>query len=59
MTRATLSQESFRQHIQDKLLLDDLPAARDIAHAVWFLATEHSRSITGATLKVDAGWTAH
>ncbi|MDF9434136.1 SDR family NAD(P)-dependent oxidoreductase [Chromohalobacter israelensis] len=59
MTRATLSQESFRQHIQDKLLLDDLPVAEDIADAVWFLATEHSRSITGTTLKVDAGWTAH
>jgi NAD(P)-dependent dehydrogenase (short-subunit alcohol dehydrogenase family) len=40
-----------------KSLLDRLPSAKEIATAAVFLATDESASITGITLKIDAGMT--
>ncbi|MFW6055147.1 MAG: SDR family NAD(P)-dependent oxidoreductase [Thermodesulfobacteriota bacterium] len=59
LTRKALSNEDFRDYVQGEVLLEELPKTRDIANAVLFLSSEASRFITGATLTVDAGWTAH
>lgn len=59
LTRKALSREDFRDYVHGEVLLDDLPKPRDIASAVLFLSSEASRYITGTTLAVDAGWTAH
>ncbi len=59
LTRKALSDKSFRAYIYGEVLLDELPGTTDIANAVLFLSSEASKFITGTTLKVDAGWTAH
>ena len=58
-TRKALSDPDFRSYIYGEILLNELPATTDIANAVLFLASEASRFMTGTTLLVDAGWTAH
>ncbi len=47
-------EEAFIRHSQTKRLL----TARDIAHAVTFLASDASAFISGLTLPVDGGYTA-
>lgn len=59
MTRTTLARDDFQARIRDRLLLETLPTLTDVANAVWFLASDQSAGTTGATLKVDGGWTAH
>lgn len=59
MTRSTLARPDFQSLIQHKLLLTNLPELEDVAAAVFFLASSTAAGITGATLKVDGGWTAH
>lgn len=58
-TRKALSDPDFRSYIYGEILLNELPATKDIANAVLFLSSEASRFMTGTTLLVDAGWTAH
>ncbi|RKR07404.1 NAD(P)-dependent dehydrogenase (short-subunit alcohol dehydrogenase family) [Kushneria sinocarnis] len=59
MTRETLADTTMRSLIEQKCLLEALPEPADVAAAVHFLASEGARYMTGTTLKVDAGWTAH
>lgn len=42
---------------EQKSLLKRLPTAEDIGHAVVFLASDEAATITGITLKIDAGMT--
>lgn len=59
MTRETLARGAFRDLIAQRLLLQELPQPSDVAEVVCFLASERSRGITGTTIRVDGGWTAH
>ncbi|MDA3921180.1 MAG: SDR family oxidoreductase [Salinisphaera sp.] len=59
MTRETLARDDFRDLIDQRLLLQELPQPTNVAEAVCFLASERSRGITGTTIRVDGGWTAH
>ncbi|AWN15862.1 SDR family NAD(P)-dependent oxidoreductase [Salinisphaera sp. LB1] len=59
MTRETLARDEFRELINRKLLTEALPKLSDVANAVHFLASDRLGSITGTTLRVDGGWTAH
>ena len=47
----------FTADVMQRTLLAELPKPSDIADAVVYLAG--ARSVTGQTLTVDAGWTAH
>jgi len=47
----------FTSDVAQRTLLPALPEPADIAQAVVYLAS--ARSVTGQTLTVDAGWTAH
>lgn len=59
MTRDTLARPDFAALIESKLLVEALPTLADVANAVFFLASYQAQGITGTTLKVDGGWTAH
>jgi len=59
LTRKALTDPDFSSYIYGEILLNELPATEDIANAVLFLSSEASRFMTGTTLLVDAGWTAH
>lgn len=55
-TESVIDAEGWKSREQ-KSLLNRLATAEDIGHAAVFLASEEARSITGVTLKVDAGMT--
>ena len=45
------------QNRERKSILKRLPTAEDIGHAAVFLASDEAKTITGITLKIDAGMT--
>jgi NAD(P)-dependent dehydrogenase (short-subunit alcohol dehydrogenase family) len=55
MLRGGLSDEQLQAHI-DQIPLGYLAAPADLAGIVVFLASDHSRYITGATINVSGGW---
>jgi NAD(P)-dependent dehydrogenase (short-subunit alcohol dehydrogenase family) len=55
MLRGGLSDEQLQAHI-DQIPLGYLAAPTDLAGVVVFLASDHSRYITGATINVSGGW---
>jgi NAD(P)-dependent dehydrogenase (short-subunit alcohol dehydrogenase family) len=59
MTAPFLADPTFRQAILDKIPLGRLGTATEVADAITFLASPHASLITGTSLLVDGGWTAH
>ncbi len=59
MTRPFLADPTFRGHVDSMLLVDRLATPEDIGAAVVFLASDAAAMITGTSLLVDGGWTAH
>lgn len=49
---------AFRKSLESLNPLPGMPHARDVAHAVCFLASDDARYITGAVLPVDGGYAA-
>ena len=47
-----------KEPLDEKILAARLPAGADLKTALLFLASPHSRFVTGATIPVDGGWTA-
>jgi NAD(P)-dependent dehydrogenase (short-subunit alcohol dehydrogenase family) len=58
MTESMLADRAFRTDVLDRVPLGRLASCADVASAVVFLSSRSARSITGASLLVDGGWTA-
>jgi len=59
MTKPFLSDPEFKRYVDGNLLLTRLAGLDDIASAILFLASDASAMMTGTSLVVDGGWTAH
>lgn len=58
MTRPFLKDETFKSEVLSKIKLGRLGAVEDLMGAIVFLASDASVLMTGASLRVDGGWTA-
>lgn len=58
-TSKALSDEAFHRHVLSMIALGKVGEPKDVANAVLFLASDAASMITGATLMIDGGWTAH
>lgn len=59
LTRSMLAKSEFRQFVLGNIPLGKLGTPVDVANAVVFLASDQASMITGTSIKVDGGWTAH
>jgi NAD(P)-dependent dehydrogenase (short-subunit alcohol dehydrogenase family) len=59
LTRPFFEDPTFKAAVLDQILLGRLPRIDEIAAAVVFLASPAAAMITGTSLLVDGGWTAH
>lgn len=59
LTRPFLQDASFRSYIEEHLLTRDLASLDDVANTVVYAASPAARSVTGTSILVDGGWTAH
>lgn len=59
LTEPMFEDPEFRRFVLDKIPMRKVGDPVDVANAVVYLASEASRLITGTSLKVDGGWTAH
>ena len=59
MTRPMFEQHSFKQEVLSKIPLGHVGHVDDVAEAVAYLVSPGSRMVTGTSLVVDGGWTAH
>src|ERR671930_140337 len=58
MTAPFLADTAFRADVQARIPLGRIGRVSDVAWAVVFLASPAAALITGASLRVDGGWTA-
>lgn len=59
LTAPMLADPEFKGFVLDRIPLNRLGAPADVATAVLYLASQASGLITGHSLRVDGGWTAH
>ena len=59
MTRPFFEDPAFRAMVHDNIMLGRLARIEEVAAAVVFLASPAAAMITGTSLLVDGGWTAH
>jgi Dehydrogenases with different specificities (related to short-chain alcohol dehydrogenases) len=59
MTRPMFEQNSFKQEVLSKIPLGHVGHVDDVAEAVAYLVSPGARMVTGTSLVVDGGWTAH
>jgi NAD(P)-dependent dehydrogenase (short-subunit alcohol dehydrogenase family) len=57
LNREQLSEPSFRREAMSRIPLGRFVQSSDVADAVRYLASDQSRSVSGATIRVDAGRT--
>ena len=58
MTRPMFEDKVFSDFVMDMIPMKKLASQEDVANACVFLLSDLSASTTGASLKVDGGWTA-
>jgi NAD(P)-dependent dehydrogenase (short-subunit alcohol dehydrogenase family) len=59
LTRPFFADPAFKALVLDKILLGRLATIEEVAAAVVYLASPAAAMITGTSLLVDGGWTAH
>ena len=59
MTRPFLEDPAFAAFVRGMIKLDRFGSVDDVAAAVLYLASPASGIVTGTSLRVDGGWTAH
>ncbi|MBL8643525.1 MAG: glucose 1-dehydrogenase [Rhodospirillaceae bacterium] len=59
MTRPFFEKPGFREDVLKKIALGRVGDIEDVASAVLYLASNAAKLVTGTSLKVDGGWTAH
>lgn len=59
MTKPFFEKPGFREAVLSKIAMGRLGEIQDVAAAVLYLASPASAMITGTSIRVDGGWTAH
>ncbi len=59
MTKPMLDNPEFKEFVQRMIPMGRIGEPRDVANAVLYLASPLSGMVTGHSLLVDGGWTAH
>lgn len=59
LTRAMMEKPEFNTFILDRIPMGRIARVEDVAEGVLFLASSRAEMITGDSLKIDGGWTAH
>ncbi|MBT8066323.1 MAG: SDR family oxidoreductase [Gammaproteobacteria bacterium] len=59
LTKPMLDDPEFRDFVMSKIPLGKLATVDDVAAAVLYLVSPGAGMVTGLSLKVDGGWTAH
>lgn len=59
LTKPMFENEAFKEEVLGKIPLNRIGKVEDVAAAVLYLASSASSMVTGDSLKVDGGWTAH
>ena len=58
LTKPMFENEEFRQSVLERIPIGKIGSVHDVANAVVYLASDAAAMITGASLRVDGGWTA-
>lgn len=58
LTEPMFAQPEFKEFVLNKIPMGKIGNPDDVANAVVYLASDMSNLVTGASLKVDGGWTA-
>ena len=58
-TKKALADKEFKKKVLSMIVLGKVGEPKDVASAVLFLASPAASMITGTTLMIDGGWTAH
>jgi NAD(P)-dependent dehydrogenase (short-subunit alcohol dehydrogenase family) len=59
MTEPMFEDETFKNFVFNMIPLGRLAKVEDIANSCTFLLSDLASMITGTSIKVDGGWTAH
>ncbi len=58
LTEPMFAKPEFKEFVLNKIPMGKIGDPEDVANAVVYLASDLSKLVTGASLKVDGGWTA-
>ena len=58
MTEPMLEDETFKERVVSQIALGRVGQVEDLMGAIFYLASDASRLVTGSALMVDGGWTA-
>lgn len=59
MTKPFLEEPAFKAYVDSNLLVDRVGTTEDVIAAVLFVASPAASLMTGTSLLIDGGWTAH
>lgn len=59
MTKPFFEEKDFRAYVKSNLLVSNVGTAEDVAAAVLYVVSPAAKLMTGASLVLDGGWTAH
>ncbi len=59
LTKPMFEDEEFKRQALGHIPMNKIGQVEDVAAAVLYLASDASKMVTGDSLKVDGGWTAH